>query len=78
MNGNYFCLLQVHVLESHLAEFLEMKGGVYGAGFWSEQAPESCHKDFEAEWEHNKVMETHPEYLGKLKKQVVRYNGKHL
>ena len=65
-------------MESYLAEFLEMKRGVYGAMFWSEQAPESCQKDFEAEWEDNNVMETHPEYLGKLKKQVVRYNCKHM
>lgn len=65
-------------MESHLEEFLEMKGGVNGAGFWSEQAPESCHKEFESEWENNKMMETQPDYLGKLKKTVVRFNGKHL
>lgn len=55
-----------------------MKGGVNGAGFWSEQAPESCHKDFYEEWEPNKVIESHPEYMRKLKTAVVRYNGKHL
>ena len=71
-------LYQVHVLESHLEEFLEMKGGVYGAGYWSEQAPESCHKDFNTEWEPNKVGEKHPEYGNKLKTTVVRYDGKHL
>ena len=69
---------QVHVLESHLVEFLKLKGGVYGAGYWSEQAPESCHKDYNAEWESNKVMETHPKYAMELKTSVVRYNGKHM
>ena len=70
--------LKVHVLESHLEEFLELKGGVYGAGFWSEQAPESAHREFEKEWENNRVIETHPDYLNKLVTQVVRFNGKHL
>lgn len=71
-------IFQVHILESHLEEFLESKGGVHGAGFWSEQAPESCHREFEAEWEDNKVVETHPDYIQKLKTQIVRFNGKHL
>lgn len=57
---------------------MESKGGVYGAGFWSEQAPESCHREFETEWEDNKVVETHPEYIKKLKTQIIRFNGKHL
>ena len=70
--------LKVHVLECHLEEFLELKGGVYGAGFWSEQAPESAHREFEKEWENNRVIETHPDYLKKLVTQVVRFNGKHL
>ena len=66
------------MLESHLVEFLEMKGGKYGAGFWSEQAPESCHKDFNAEWESNKAGEKHPKYSEKLRNTIVRYNGKHI
>ena len=55
-----------------------MKGGEHGAGFFSEQAPESCHKDFDDEWEQNKTMETHPDYMRKLRTTIVRYNGKHL
>jgi hypothetical protein len=61
-----------------LEEFLEMKGGVYGAGYWSEQAPESGHKDFAMEWEPSKVIETHPQYITKLKSAIGRYNGKYL
>ena len=57
---------------------MEERGGKLGAGFWSEQAMESCHYDFCAEWAPNKVPETHPEYGKKLARTVVRYNGKHL
>ena len=70
--------LKVHLVESHLQEFLEEKGGYFGAGYFSEQAMESCHYDFGSEWEGNKVPENHPDYGTKLLRTVVRYNGKHL
>ena len=70
--------LKVHLVEAHLVEYLELKGGVKGAGFWSEQAMESCHRDFNKEWENNKTLETDPMYGQKLLTSVVRYNGKHI
>lgn len=70
--------LKVHLLESHLQEFLVRRGDVHGAGFWSEQAMEACHYDLQEEWEDVMVEETHPKYMDKLKGTVVRYNGKHI
>ena len=70
--------LKVHLVESHLQEFLGEKGGNFGAGYFSEQAMESCHYDFGFEWEGNKVPESHPECGTRLLKTVVIYNGKHL
>ena len=52
--------LKVHLLESHLQEFLVRRGDVHGAGFWSEQAMEACHYDLQEEWEDVMVEETHP------------------
>ena len=71
-------LYQVHLLETHVEEFLQSKGEVAGLGFWSEQAMESCHHDFKLEYEKAKIYEDSPELLEKLRCLVVRYNGKHL
>ena len=49
-----------------------------GAGYFLEQAMESCQYDFGAEWEASKVPEKHPDYESKLKKTGIRYNGKHI
>lgn len=70
--------LKVHLLESHLEQFLVSKGGKKGAGYWSEQAMEACHYDLNNEWETVKVDEKNPLYLPKLKDTIVRYNGKHI
>ena len=69
---------KVHIVEDHLIEFLKDKGEEHGAGYWSEQAMESCHKDFRNEWEPNKVPEKHPDYGEKLLNTIVRYNWKHI
>lgn len=71
-------ILQVHLLESHVQDFLESKGGVAGMGFWSEQAMESCHHDFKMELENDKLSSESQEYLDRLLSIVVRYNSKHL
>lgn len=70
--------LKVHLLESHLEEFLKIHSEKYGAGYYSEQAMESCHKDFKVEWDTCKVNESHEDYGRKLKRTTVRYNGKHI
>ena len=46
------------MIETHVAEFLKMKGEIAGLGFWSEQ---SGHHDFKLEWEKVKVSENHAE-----------------
>ena len=70
--------LKVHLVESHLSEFIKMKGGEKGAGFYSEQAMESCHKDFKLEWEPIKIKESDVNFGRKLLDTIVRYNGKHI
>ena len=69
---------KVHIVESHLIEFLEDKGEEHGAGYWSEQAMELCHKDFQNELEPNKVPQKHSDYGRKLLNIIIRYNGKHI
>ena len=71
-------LYQVHLLETHVEEFLQSKGEVAGLGFWSEQAMESCHHDFKLEYKKDKLCEDSPEFLETLRCRVVLYNGKHL
>ena len=71
-------LYQVHLLETHVEEFLQSKGEVAGLGFWSEQAMESCHNNFKLEYEKAKICEDSPEFLEKLKYLIAQYNRKHL
>ena len=70
--------LKVHIVICHLKEFLRLKGGVAGLGFFSEQAMESCHHSFKTEWERNKVFWDHPNCGEKLHQTVVRVNSKNL
>ena len=70
--------LKVHLIEAHLIDYLQMKGGEKGAGFYSEQAMESCHHDFKTEWEPVKVREADKSFGTKLMSTIVRYNGKHI
>ena len=71
-------MMQVHLLESHAAEFLKMKGEKYGLGFLSEQAMESMHYEFKKEWGNDKVDIKNPSYGEKLLKTTIRINGKHI
>ena len=73
-----YLFFQVHLLETHVVEFLQAKGEVAGLGFWSEQAMESCHHDFKLEYENLKICQDSPEFLERLRSLVVCYNGKHL
>nr|XP_047134983.1 uncharacterized protein LOC124812416 [Hydra vulgaris] len=43
--------LKVHIVEHHVEEFIVMKGGKFGLGYWTEQALESVHQDFKQFWE---------------------------
>ena len=69
---------KVHIVETHVAEFLKLKGERAGLGFWSEQAMEAGHHDFKIEWEKVKVSRNHTEYGERLFQTVVRYAGKHV
>ena len=73
-----FKFLQVHVIETHVAEFLKLKGELAGLGFWSEQSMESGYHDFKLELEKVKVSANQVEYADRLLNTVVRYAGKHL
>ena len=66
------------MIETHVVEFLKMKGETAGLGFWSEPSMESGHHDFNLEWEKVKVSENHAEYAERLFDTVVGYAGKHL
>ena len=70
--------LKVHILETHVHEFLLMKGEKYGLGFYSEQAMESMHQELKEDWGADKVDIKHPAFGPKLRKTVVRVNGKHI
>ena len=63
---------KVHIVETHVAEFLKLKGERAGLGFWS------GHHDFKIEWEKMKVSRNHTEYGERLFQTVVRYAGKHV
>ena len=69
---------QVHILESHVVEFLRSKGEKHGMGFYSEQAMESMHYELREEWGVQKLDINHPNYGDKLKGVVARINGKHI
>ena len=66
------------MIETHVAEFLKLKGEIAGLRFWSEQSMESGHHDFKLEWEKVKVSANHAEYAERLFTTTVRYAGKHL
>ena len=68
----------MHLLETHAEQFLKMMGEENGLGFYSEQAGESFHHEFKGEWGGEKVDVKHPNYGERLKRTVVRVNGKHI
>ena len=66
------------MLETHAEEFLKLKGENHGLGYYSEQAMESMHKELKQDWGADKVDEMHSSFGPKLRKTVVRINGKHI
>ena len=69
---------KVHIVETHVAEYLQLKEEKCGLGHWSEQAMESTHHDFKVEWSKVKVSVDHAKFYETLLKTVIRYNGKHV
>ena len=69
---------KVHILERHVAEFLQLKGELSGLGFWMEQAMESVHHDFKVFWERYKVDCDHPQFGPKLKSALSAYCARHM
>ena len=47
-------------------------------GFYSEQASESVHADFQKTWEFFKRNNENPSFGSNLYKAVLRYNQKHI
>ena len=67
---------QVHIVFFHVKEFCNISRK--GLGYFSEQASESVHYDFNAWWEKFKVHSTHPDFGSRLLNAVSRYNAQHL
>ena len=67
---------KVHVVLFHLPEFCEEFGR--GLGFYSEQASESVHHDFDSFWDKFKVNKTNPQFGSNLLRAVSSYNAQHL
>ena len=67
---------KVHAVMFHVSEFCETHDK--GLGFWSEQASESVHSDFEKIWVRYKVGQHNKTYDTQLLKAVQDYCNKHL
>ena len=61
---------QVHIIESHVVEFIKLKGEVAGLGFWSEQGMETGHFEFKEEWGKVKLPTSHTDYRENLEKTL--------
>ena len=67
---------KVHLVFSHIADFLELKDEVSGLGKWTEQAMESAHHEFKNEWNLKRLDVTHPKFGENFLQTVVRFNSK--
>lgn len=67
---------KLHVLVDHVPEFIDRKQKPLG--FYSEQASESVHYDFQKTWEYFKVNNSHPSFGSQLYRAVLKYNKKHI
>lgn len=76
LNLNITVTPKMHVVFHHVKDFCKKHGT--GLGFFSEQAVESVHSDFEKYWTEYKVFKEHDNYAGKLWKNVVSYNSHHI
>ena len=69
---------KVHMVMTHVKQFLEMKDDWKVLSYWSEQAFESVHADSKEMGETVKVDMDHPEFLTKLRSCVIRRNSRHI
>ena len=75
--------LKVHILEAHVVQFLERQKDEFpgkGLGWFSEQASESVHHDWDELWIGNKYKRQigDDDYDSQLKKCGVTYNSRHM
>ena len=70
----------VHDVYFHVPDWYERNGLERGLGWYSEQATESCHRDFMSNvWlKGYKVPDTHPEYPNKLQGAIAKYNSRRI
>ena len=70
---------KVHAILVHVPQFLTRNSKQKkGLGYWSEQASESVHHDWDALWGDYKRPITHKEYKDKLLACAIRYNSRHI
>ena len=75
---------KAHVLFAHVAQFLQFKnpqnGPKRGLGFWSEQASETVHSDFEKFWQqgYKRVLGLDANYRDKSLECIIAYASKHI
>ena len=71
---------KLHAIFVHVPQFLQHQNLVKGLGFWSEQASETVHRDFDDLWVEGRYKRAlgHTEYSNQLFKCVVTYNSRHL
>ena len=72
---------KVHAIFLHVPQFLNYNKNLQkGLGYWSEQASETVHTDFDSLWigSSYKRAITHKSYNSQLLKCVIAYNSKHL
>lgn len=67
---------KVHAVFFHVEDFCDLKN--IGLGFYSEQAMEAVHFDFNSFWQRYKVPIKNPEYSSKLKRALCAYNSLHV
>ena len=77
--------VKAHILFVHVAQFLDFQnessdGSPRGLGYWSEQASESVHHDFNKLWVNGSYKRAlgHSEYKEKTLKCIVTYASRHI
>lgn len=73
---NISVTIKIHAIFFHVKEFCRKYGK--GLGFFSEQAFETVHHDFEETWQNFRRSEELPSYGKKLLRAVCTYNCGHL
>ena len=71
---------KVHAVCVHVPQFLQRNGeGKKGLGYWSEQASESVHRDWDKLWVDSSYKRalSHKDYQKKLLACAIRYNSRH-